>query len=229
MKSSKNINDVSINAWNALYSTSIKKIWGNVPVPFLQPELDRLKGIPNAQSRVLDAGTGEGRHLKLLLNTNATLHACDSSINALNKISPEVREKVFCAQCSLIRMPYRSGSFDLVLLCDVFETFENPRPALQEIYRILAAGGRMICNIPGGNDGIAGKNMTPFSDMTFLYKEQYLYRFWEENEISEILRDEGFNIDANTVYTWREPPHPGFRDEEHEHISHVFSLSKSRD
>lgn len=46
------------------------------------------------------------------------------------------------------RMPFRDGSFDLVLALDAFEHFPDDRGSMGEVHRVLAKGGALICTVP---------------------------------------------------------------------------------
>lgn len=46
------------------------------------------------------------------------------------------------------RLPYRDGSFDVVLSLDVFEHIEDDSLAIAEVHRVLRPGGLLIFNVP---------------------------------------------------------------------------------
>jgi SAM-dependent methyltransferase len=46
------------------------------------------------------------------------------------------------------KMPFRDGSFDLVLALDAFEHFPDDVGSMGEVRRVLAAGGTLICTVP---------------------------------------------------------------------------------
>lgn len=46
------------------------------------------------------------------------------------------------------RMPFRDGSFDLVLALDAFEHFEDDVASMAEVARVLSDGGALICTVP---------------------------------------------------------------------------------
>jgi len=45
-------------------------------------------------------------------------------------------------------MPYRDNSFDIVLMEDVLEHVEDPKKVIQECYRVLKLGGKLIIKFP---------------------------------------------------------------------------------
>jgi SAM-dependent methyltransferase len=96
-----------------------------------------LEALPPA-TRVLDAGCGEG----VLVEEFADRLAIEG-IDA-NYGSDRVRTG------SLTALPYEEATFDRALCLDVLEhlPFEEQRPALVELHRVLKPGGELLVSIP---------------------------------------------------------------------------------
>lgn len=96
-----------------------------------------LEALPPA-TRVLDAGCGEG----VLVEEFADRLAIEG-IDA-NYGSERVRTG------SLTALPYEEATFDRALCLDVLEhlPFEEQRPALVELHRVLKPGGELLVSIP---------------------------------------------------------------------------------
>jgi 2-polyprenyl-3-methyl-5-hydroxy-6-metoxy-1,4-benzoquinol methylase len=96
-----------------------------------------LDGLP-AETRVLDAGCGEG----VLVDE----YAGRLRIEGLdpNYSSARVRSG------SLTELPYDAGTFDRALCLDVLEhlTFEDQPRALAELHRVLKPGGAVLVSVP---------------------------------------------------------------------------------
>lgn len=211
----------TVKAWDDLYKQTDSTVWGN-PAPFVVELINDLKPELRRTSRILDAGTGEGRHLSLLLSTGAHVYACDASENALNKLPPSIKDSVHTEICKLSRTPFNNDYFDLILMNDVFETLPDPGFVLNEMYRLLRPAGKLICNIPDDDDGVATDHMTPLPDGGYLYSERYYYRFWRPDDAIAVFAQHDFEILTNKTYTWQEGPHPTFRNEVHTHTSRVL-------
>jgi ubiquinone/menaquinone biosynthesis C-methylase UbiE len=211
----------NILAWDTLYGSTPRLVWGSRPVGFLDdflPDIGALK----PEDRVLDAAAGEGRNLAALRRLGGRLHACDASAQALRKIPAELRAGVETNVCDLRSLPFRDGYFRFVLLSDVVETLPEIESPMRELARVLAPGGHLLCNIPGTDDGIAGIDMEPIGTGSYLYAGRYFYHFFSESEARTLLDRHGLQVRQVRVCRWHEEPHPEFRSAAHLHVSRVF-------
>lgn len=96
-----------------------------------------LSALP-AQTRVLDAGCGEG----VLVDEFADRLAIEG-IDP-NYASPRVKTG------SLTALPYADGAFERAMCLDVLEhlTFEEQPQALAELHRVLVPGGELLVSVP---------------------------------------------------------------------------------
>ena len=217
------------NAWDSLYEECNESVWGMEPIPFVREFVDIIKTRLSENARVLDAATGEGRHLPLLLDLGAAVHACDASVHALGKFDDEGTDGVQKMQCDLAKTPFEGNFFEFITLIDTVETLPNAEVVLSELYRILKPGGYLLCNIPGEEDGISGCEMTDVGvngDRFHFYQGRYFYHFHTEEKAVQLVTAAGFEIEKKVIRSWTEGAHPGFRENEHEHTSRVFLLRK---
>lgn len=218
-------NQANKQAWNELYASTSNFVWGSGTAGFLEeflrPEITRGRSF----GRVLDAGTGEGRNLPFLRRVADTLAACDASEAALAKVPPDLKPHVHLVHCDLASTPFAAASFDFILLCDTVETLPNPGAVLREMRRILAPGGALVCNIPGPEGDVAGIDMVEIGRDEYLYRGRYFYRFFRDEEVSELLANAGWQVARAETMTWTEPAHPGFRAEPHQHCSRVYLVT----
>lgn len=212
-------------AWDELYGSTPRFVWGTKPVGFLVEFIAELPPLAPTD-HVLDAATGEGRNLPLLQRLGGRLHACDSSANALLKIPAGLRAGIDVVACDLRALPFPDGFFRCVLLSDVIETLPDADSALAEVVRVLAPGGLLLCNMPGMEDGIAGIDMQPVGENHFLYHGRYYYHFLGEAEARLLLERHGLEVRRVRLCRWREEAHPEFRPDEHLHASRVFLAAK---
>jgi diaminopimelate decarboxylase len=214
-------------AWERLYAATDARVWGATPLPFLADYVRHFRAALRAPSRLLDAGTGEGRNLAFLGDVGAEeIHALDAAPAALAKIADTAVAGLHKRLGTLDRTGFPDEHFDGVILLDTFETLPEVGAVLDEMRRVLKPGGLLLCNVPGMDDGVSGLDMRSLSDRAYLYRDRYYFRFFEPQEARGLMQAHGFEIVEERHVSWEEAPHPGFRDEHHEHTSHVFLLRR---
>jgi ubiquinone/menaquinone biosynthesis C-methylase UbiE len=92
--------------------------------------------------RVLDVGTGSGRHSYHAARLGAHVVACDlgDSIDVARRNLPD---QVLTVQADAEALPFASGCFDLVMSIGVLHHLPDQQTALQEIVRCTKPGGRV--------------------------------------------------------------------------------------
>ena len=94
-------------------------------------------------SRVCDIGCGFGAEFLRRLEGHIGF-SVGLDYQALQRYSDN-----HLVRCDITRgLPLRSGQFDHAVMLAVFEHLGNPRPILQESFRILATGGSLIMTWP---------------------------------------------------------------------------------
>lgn len=96
---------------------------------------------------ILDIGCGTGRNLEQLKKFGK-IYGLDNSKEAIKFCKKRGLENIRLGQAE--KIPFKSGSFDLVTLLDVLEhTDENK--TLNEVYRVLRKDGLLILTVPAFN------------------------------------------------------------------------------
>ena len=223
------LNESNKAAWNRLYASTDGLVWGDSPLQFVEEAIRILqaKELLPENPAILDAATGEGRNLPILLNVSPNIAACDASPSALAKLKKRFGAAIETVECDLARMPFQGFSFDMILACDIIETLPNLEEVLLEMRRVLQPSGILVANVPDFDDGISGTDMRPLESGNFLYQGDYFFRFQNENEFMEMMRRCGFSLISCEPATWWEPPHPGFRDHVHSHTSRIIIASRA--
>jgi SAM-dependent methyltransferase len=88
-------------------------------------------------AQVLEMGCGEGHLARALLDgwDGATLVACDVALEIVQEARQLGGRPVFHA-ADACRLPFRDGSFDVVVMCEVMEHLVRPDLALGEACRV---------------------------------------------------------------------------------------------
>jgi ubiquinone/menaquinone biosynthesis C-methylase UbiE len=96
-----------------------------------------------ARPRVLDLGAGTGRIGKAFIAAGDFYAGVDMSLSMLQKF-PDNSESCFLVQADALQLPFRDGAFDLVLLMQVLSSVDDWPGMLNEVRRILPAGGIVV-------------------------------------------------------------------------------------
>jgi SAM-dependent methyltransferase len=113
--------------------------------------LAQVDALPLAGRRVLEVGAGSGRDSLQLAARGARVVMLDYVLSSFDVIRPQARragEEVLCVCGDGTRMPFREGAFDLVFHQGLLEHFRDPRPLLEENYRVTARGGHCLVDVP---------------------------------------------------------------------------------
>jgi SAM-dependent methyltransferase len=147
---------------------------------------------PSRSMRILDAGCGTGAAMTGFLARFGPVTGFDLSPLALRFC--QQREARRLVNASIEDIPFASSQFDLVTSFDVLyeQGVRDDRPALAEIYRVLAPGGRLLVRLPA-YDCLRGQH-----DRAVQTARRYTAR-----QLSRLLRESGFTVEhisyANTL------------------------------
>lgn len=120
--------------------------WFNDPA-FRAAVLEPIGARIAPETRVLDAGCGEGRYLADLAERGARelvgIDLCAGPLARASRV-PGVR----VCQAALDHLPFRDRSFDLVSCILALEHVADERAVLSELRRVTAPGGRLLIVVP---------------------------------------------------------------------------------
>lgn len=119
--------------------------------PTLEPPYDAyyqaIRSCLPKCSRVLELGSGTGRHSGALCAPNVATVCSDTSASALEVLATEFRKfnrKVDCVTTAMEATPFADSSFDLVASAGSL-SYADPLKLDDEISRVLKSGGSFIC------------------------------------------------------------------------------------
>lgn len=109
--------------------------------------LSFIEHVPS-DARILDAGCGAGPALRFLKQRGFVPYGSDLieyPLRQARQIIPEAR----LAQCDSDKaLPYRDGSFDVILMSEVIEHVASPEFTLREVLRVLRKDGAVAVTTP---------------------------------------------------------------------------------
>jgi ubiquinone/menaquinone biosynthesis C-methylase UbiE len=129
--------------------------------------------------RILDLGCGKGAFLVDAAKRGASAQGLELSTEYIEEAYAAAQKSgvgINVAQGVAEHMPFADSSFDFVNICEVIEHVESPKEMLQEVKRVLAAGGEAYISVP---------NRFSLKDPHFhLYFVNWLPRAWADTFIS---------------------------------------------
>lgn len=98
--------------------------------------------------KILDAGCGTGYNLRHYEKNDNSVFGFDIASDAVNGVRRRGFEQI--CQASVLEIPFRSGSFDIVFSFDVVCQIpaSTNRQAIEEMKRVLKPGGHLFVRVP---------------------------------------------------------------------------------
>ncbi len=150
---------------------------------------------------IADLGAGEGL-ISQLLARNARRVVCVDNSTKMVEFGSELAKKNGFTNLSyklgdIEDVPLKAGSVDLALLSQALHHARRPQRAVDEAFRILQPGGRVV---------VIDLLEHTFEKARDLYADVWLG--FPENKLHHFLRSAGFQqIEVNVVAREKEPPH----------------------
>lgn len=102
-------------------------------------------------TRILEVGAGTGRDNVELSTLGAEVYALDFTAEALTltqQLSDQQGSTVRLVCADTLRLPFASGSFDLLFSQGLLEHFSDPYAVVQEQARVIRPGGYLLVDVP---------------------------------------------------------------------------------
>ena len=152
-------------------SKNYKRLWAYFQKILPKIEKEILIKKEKSRIKILDIGCGVGYGLAFFASQNyKKLFGIDINRYSL-KIAKERCPKANVRYGDVIKIPFQSNEFDLVILTEVIEHLDDPQTALEEIRRILNPGGILFLTTPN-RMGLMGLSNGPIKFFTdgYYYK-----------------------------------------------------------
>ncbi len=136
---------------------------------------------------VLDVGCGTGALLGLLKGPGRRLAGADLSPKMIQEAEKKLGRSAGLEVADAEKLPWRTGSFDLVVCSLSFHHYPNPQKALAEMRRVLKREGELVLGDP----------WTPFPlrqiiNWSLRFRSKGDVRIYSKAELEAMAREIGF-------------------------------------
>ncbi len=162
-----------------------------------------LEVLPSHPRRILEVGCGAGRYLRFLekLYPGTTVVGCDISFTAV-KEAASLGSGGYPLVADAMRLPFKDGSFDVVLAFDVFEHLQDPELAMGECRRVMRSGGLFHSFIPCECNPrtlfrwLKGSRLIPIHSWKF--RQVGHIQCFTASQVIEMMRRHGLHVQATS-------------------------------
>jgi len=180
--------------------TTQKQVWNNIAEEWYQfkvePSEKVLNFLKGKKGKILDLGSGAGRHLIKI--KNGKMYLVDFSKKMIDLAKKRAKEKNIEAEFSVSRitkLPFEDNFFDSAIAIAIFHCIKpkNQEKAIKELFRVLKPRAKALI-------AVWNKNSKKFRNAK---KERYVrwrdkgkryYYLFDADEIYNLFRKVGFKI-----------------------------------
>ena len=177
-----------------------QKVWDAIASRWykykVKPAEHTLNFLKRKKGRILDLGSGAGRNLAKLENTE--LYLTDFSPKMLKLAKKRAKErkiKVITKVAPMEKLPYKDNFFDYSIAIASFHCLnpEQQIKAAKELFRVLKPGA--LAEIAVWNKNTKRfKNAPKEKQIAWEDKGKRYYYLFDENEIHNLFKKQGFTI-----------------------------------
>ena len=184
-----------------------------IDTPPLEDDIRRFELYQNELKdlNILDFGCGKGGFLKKIKQQNISNNLTGIELNKINRKNINL----YGIDC-FSKLEETKNKFDLIFLNHVFEHLTNPIDIIKKIKNYTTDSGKIIIEIPHGNDFLIKKsNIIPFKDFTFwsehicLYTEKLIRKLFNKIEINDFHISYYQRYNMNNHINWFNNKNPG--------------------
>ena len=186
----------SVNAWNEIFARDGKVF--TKPHEAMPGIIQYLKA--NGASKVLDLGSGNGRHVVHLARNGFLVFGLDNAPEGLEITRRWLADEDVQAELRLQdmreKLPYEDAFFDAVVSVQVIHHADiaTIRRIVEEVSRVLKAGGFLFVTVPRSrNPGVRYEQMEPNTFIPLEGTEKGLpHHFFTREELRKVFK--GYSV-----------------------------------
>lgn len=182
MESQKNVWDKIAPEWNS---------YKEIPAQHTQEFLKTTSG------KVLDLGSGSGRHLSKIKNGKMYLvDFSDEMIKLAEEKSKKLKIPAEFFVAELTKLPFEDNFFDFAICISALHCLQpkEHKKAIQELYRVLKKGGKAEIGVWNFQSKRFNQKRGKEKMIGWTDKGNRYYYLFEEDEIHNLFKKTGFKI-----------------------------------
>ncbi|MEA3414439.1 MAG: class I SAM-dependent methyltransferase [Nanoarchaeota archaeon] len=179
-----------------------EKVWDRIA-----PEWHEYKKIPsegskkfleNASGKVLDLGSGSGRHLTKIENGKMyLLDVSNEMLKLANKKAKEQKITIETIHSSMMKIPIEDEFFDFGISISALHCIEgkkNRKKSVEELYRILKKNSEVYIGVWNFQSKRFNQKKGKEKSVGWRDKGKRYYYLHDEQEIHNLFKSSGFEI-----------------------------------
>lgn len=148
------------------------------------------------QLHCLDIGSDNGVISYLLRKRGGAWKSADLDEKTVSSIRELVKHDVF--QINGLQTPFRDNEFDRVVIVDFLEHIQTDQEFIDELFRIIKAGGELIINVPNVKNSLLRKFRLAIGQTD--EKHGHVRRGYAINDLTVLLGNQ-FTIVSDKTYS----------------------------
>ena len=178
-----------------------KQVWDNIAKEWYEfktkPTEHTIKFLKNKTGKVLDLGSGAGRHLMKI--KNGKMYLVDFSKEMIKFAKQKAKEKNIKAEffvSELTKLPFKDNYFDSAICMSTLHCVkekQNREKTVRELVRVLKTGAQAEIGV-WNKDSKRFKNSPKEKLVGWRNKGKRYYYLYDEKEVHDLFKKIGFKI-----------------------------------
>ncbi len=178
-----------------------KKVWDKIAKEWHEykkiPSKLSVEFLNKQKGKVLDFGSGSGRHLQKI--KNGKMYLVDFSKNMIELAKEKAKENKIPSETiisDMTKTPFENNFFDSAICISALHCLNKTqqKKAIQELYRILKPDANALIGVWNKKSKRFNNPKSSEKYISWTDKGKRYYYLFEENEIHELFKKTGFEI-----------------------------------